>query len=324
MDKPTTAKMVQELSTFAEFLTVDPKRTKFIDHSSGLDLERIAADADSYLASVEKRFSKLPDKVADSALQFTSGAYLRYLDSEFVGTQLENGAAYSSDSIVNAARMLTLEFGNLGQVNSFYEMLEKGLEKSRRFVYKLITADIPPILPEVRKRKDYSGEKFGAFVLDVMKDAINLTRSGNSDKGTTFRNRFYELVDQYFPKSNLKIDDTKGLDMDILEGYAGLGKVEGVMKLQQDYGKVIYAKWNSKPDGRNRRISLGFEIPNGDGHTTYTSSIDLEGIRISPHVKQLLIGIGEVTAGNLRGRNEGRRGLLDDTLAYTNNVGKHL
>ena len=324
MGKQTIAERLQELSAFAEFLEVDIKRTKFIKDSGSLDLERIAAGADSYLASVEERFSKLPDKVADSALQFTSGAYLRYLDSEFVGTQLKNGAVYSPDSIVNAARALTLEFENLGQVNSFYEMLEQGLEKSKRFVYKLITQDILSIHSKVNERKGYTREKFGDFALDVMKNAINLTRNGSTDKGTAFKNRFYELVNQYFPESNLTIGNTKGLDMDILENYAVLGKVGGIIQLQRDYGKAIHARWSSHPDGHNRRISLGFEISNGEESTTYKSGIDLEGVRVPPQVKQLLMGIGETTAANIRAGNGKYGAFLDDTIAYIKNVRNHL
>ena len=321
---------LEDLGAFAELLHVDATRTEFINEKKGLDLEAIADHAESYFDELKNRFSKLPHKVADAAMRFTSDVYLSYLDSEFVDTQPEGSTIYSPDTLVYAARNLTLEFGNLGQITQFYAGLEDSLKISKRFMYKLITGDIPKIWSQVKEGENYSGEKFGRFVLDVIEKATNLSRTGDTDKGESFQNEFDGLVRTYFHK-DVRINDseaTRVLDMDILESYANQGTVAGVKAFQKDYGELIYAKWSSQPDGRNRQISYNFVIPNdndkgGTSFDSYRSRVNLEGVKISPQVKNLLLAIGDVTAGNLRKRGM-LGGELTDTIAYKNNVAKHL
>ena len=48
------------------------------------------------------------------------------------------------------------------------------------------------------------------------------------------------------------------------------------------------------------------------------------GVRVPPQVKQLLIGIGETTAANIRAGNGKYGAFLDDTIAYIKNVRNHL
>ena len=322
-------KKLDELGTFAELLRADPDRTKFVKKDNLLDLEGIAADGESHLEQLKKRFSKLPHRVADAVMQFTADAYLSYLDCEFVKTQSESNMVYSPDSLINTVRKLTLELDNLGQVTRFYEKLGEGLEKSKRFVYKLIVADIPKIFSQVKEREDYSRENFGAFVLEVIERATYLTREGNADKGTTFRKKFAELVGHYFPDSSLRIDNgaTKALDMDILEQYAGMGVLAGARAMQNDYGEIINAKWRSISDGRNRHISLSF-IPADSGshnnsYIAYKSNVNLEGVMAPPTIKSFLIAMGEIASANLRKRGI-RDTQLTETAAYIRNVGKYL
>lgn len=316
---------LSELEVYAELLDIDAERTRYI-RDGKLDLEEIANQADLHLNELRDKFHQLPNDTFNAVVKFITAVYLSYLDAEFVATQPEGGTVYSPDKLIDSARLLTLESANIGQVKEFYDAMEEGLGNSKRFMYKLVVEDLPDILAKSKSNEKYK-DVFGYFATEVMREAAHLTDSGCRDKGFTFRKQYRELVQKYFPYINSDQKDgvqsaTAALDIDILERYATMGLVNGVKSFQRNYGRVINVKWKSQPDGHNRQISFTFDPGNGP-NSVYKSNANLEGVKVTPQVKDFLTGVTNVAAQYLRG--SGQTGPeLTETIACLRNVKRHL